>query len=155
MTDPDSTGFRITVIAGSAFTCTHNSQSGLTIMVRTLSCVYNWQRTIPFNLTECRLRLLQTAALPVPNLQATSTLYIHLHNLKCATVRISLDIGTVSVSRSGPVWFFSLFWTRPGPDRSSEISFLGKNRTGLGKTGLHRSSLRYLSTLNRLRPRPV
>ena len=60
-----------------------------------------------------------------------------------------------SVSRSGPVWFLSLFWTRPGPDRSSEISFLGKNRTGLGKTGLHRSGLRYLSTLNQLRPRPV
>ena len=59
------------------------------------------------------------------------------------------------VSRSGPVRFFSLFWTRPGPVRSSEISFLGKNRTGLGKTGLHRSGLRYLSTLNRLRPRPV
>ena len=57
-----------------------------------------------------------------------------------------------SVSRSSPVWFFSLFWTRPGPDWSSEISFLGKNRTGLGKTGLHRSGLR---SLNRLRPRPV
>ena len=32
-----------------------------------------------------------------------------------------------------PVWFLSLFWTRLGH------SFLGKNRTGLGKTGLHRS----------------
>ena len=60
-----------------------------------------------------------------------------------------------SVSRSGLVRFFSLFWTRPGPDQSSEISFLGKNRTGLGKTGLHRSGLRYLSTLNQLRPRLV
>ena len=60
-----------------------------------------------------------------------------------------------SVSRSGPVRFFSLFWTRPGPDQSSEISFLGKNWTGLRKTSLHRSGLRYLSTLNRLRQRPV
>ena len=68
------------------------------------------------------------------------------------TLRLPLK---TSVSRSGPVRFFSLFWTRPGPDRSSEISFLGKNRTGLGKTGLHRSGLKYLSTLNRLRPRPV
>ena len=24
----------------------------------------------------------------------------------------------ISVSRSGPVWFFSLFWTRLGPDQS-------------------------------------
>ena len=68
---------------------------------------------------------------------------------------LALNCVVSSVSRSGLVWFFSLFWTRPGPDRSSEISFLGKNRTGLGKTGLHRSGLRYLSALNRLRPRPV
>ena len=33
---------------------------------------------------------------------------------------------TASVSRSSPVWFFSLFWTRLGPDRSSEISFWEK-----------------------------
>ena len=46
-----------------------------------------------------------------------------------------------SVSRSGLVQFFSLFWTRHGPVRSSEISFLGKKRTGLGKTSLHRSGL--------------
>ena len=55
----------------------------------------------------------------------------------------------------GLVWFFILFWTRLGPVQSSEISFLGKNRTRLGKTGLHQFGLRYLSTLNQLRPRPV
>ena len=31
-----------------------------------------------------------------------------------------------SVSRSGPVRFFSLFWTRPGPVRSSEFPFWEK-----------------------------
>ena len=38
-----------------------------------------------------------------------------------------------SVSRSGPVWFFSIFWTRLGLVRSSEISFWEKTKPVWGK----------------------
>ena len=53
-------------------------------------------RDEPFHsLAKCRLRLLQTATSPVRNLQLTATLHIHLkRNLKCAIVKINLDIGT-------------------------------------------------------------
>ena len=80
---------------------------------------------------------------------------VHARGIGGRGGRVAVRRDGSSVSRSGPVRFFSLFWTRPGPVRSPEISFLGKNRTGLGKTVLHRSGLRYLSTFNRLKPRPV
>ena len=81
--------------------------------------------------------------------------YDHLYHQQHRQQQMGSRCVMYSVSRSGPVRFFSLFWTRPGPDQSSEISFLGKNRTGLGKTSLHQSGLGYLLTLNWLRPRPV
>ena len=57
----------------------------------------------------------------------------------------------------GLVWSGFLFFFGQDRDQSSlqKFPFLGKNRTRLGKTGLHQFGLKYLSTLNQLRPRPV
>ena len=69
------------------------------------------------------------------------TLLHHYLMLQCLLlIHFYLSMLQTSVSRSGLVWFFSPFWTRKGPDRSSEISFLEKNQTRLRKAGLRRSS---------------
>ena len=54
----------------------------------------------------------------------------------CSDVYYSSILSKYASNQCFKIWssmVFSLFLTRPGPDQSLEISFLGKNQTGLGK----------------------